>query len=58
MLRRVDLVRTDILEEHIASIIKVTMEAIRSYETCVITRSSRRNIPVDVILNNQSIRRS
>jgi hypothetical protein len=61
MLRRVALVRTDVSEERSASIIRVTrigepilvtlmMEALRSYETSVLTRATRSNIPEDVIL--------
>jgi hypothetical protein len=41
MLRCVSLVRTDVLEEHIASILM--MEAIRSSETPVPARATQRN---------------
>jgi hypothetical protein len=62
MLRRVPLVRTDVSEKRIASIIRVTsnvssspilvtlmMEAIRSSETSILKRTTRRNIPEDGI---------
>jgi hypothetical protein len=42
MLRRVDLVRTDV------------SEALSSSETSVLTRSTRRNIPEDTILHSHS----
>jgi hypothetical protein len=61
MLCRVALVRTDFSEESIASIIRVLasspifvtlmMEAIRSTETSVLTRATRRHIPEDGILH-------
>jgi hypothetical protein len=51
MLHRVALVRTDVSEERTASIFRVTpifvtlrMEAIRSFETSVLIRATRRNI--------------
>jgi hypothetical protein len=57
VLRRVALTRTDVSEEHIASIIRVTriielgttlmMEAIRFSETSVLTRATRRLVPED-----------
>jgi hypothetical protein len=54
MLRRVDLVRTDVWKENTASIIKILvipiMEAIRSSETSVLTRAIRRNITEDGII--------
>jgi uncharacterized membrane protein (DUF4010 family) len=65
MLRRVDLVRIDVSDEHITSIITVTrigelemlaviliMDAISSSETSVLTMATRRNIPDDSILQN------
>jgi hypothetical protein len=63
MLRRMALVRADISEEHIACIIMVTRiveigtlavtsEAIRSFETSVLIRATRRNIPEDGILHS------
>jgi hypothetical protein len=48
MWRRVDLVWTDVWEERIASTLK--MEAIRSSETSVYTRSTLRHIPQNAIL--------
>jgi hypothetical protein len=60
MLRRVALVRTDILEEFSASFIRspilVTLmkEALRFSETSVLTRATRRNIPEDTILHSYS----
>jgi hypothetical protein len=45
MLRRVDLVRTDVSEERNTSNIRVMMEALRSSEKPVLTRATRRNIP-------------
>jgi hypothetical protein len=61
MLRRLALVRTDVSEELSDGIIKVTRisdailvtlitEALRSSETSVLTRATRRNIPKDAIL--------
>jgi hypothetical protein len=76
MLRRVALVRTDLSEEHSATIIRVTgigelgrtlavasnrhtlrrntmMEALRSSETSILRKSTRRNIPKEGILRSQ-----
>jgi hypothetical protein len=56
MLRRVTLVRTDVSAELGVYIIRVTrigelmMQAARSSETSVLTRTTRRNIPEDGIL--------
>jgi hypothetical protein len=62
MLHRVALVRTDVSEDRSASIIRVTidelgtilvtlmMEALRSTETSVLARITRRNIPGNSIL--------
>jgi hypothetical protein len=57
MLRRVALVRTDVSEDHSASFIRmtrigelVTMEALSSSETSVLTRATRRNIPEHIVL--------
>jgi hypothetical protein len=59
MLRRVALVRTDVSEELIASIIRVTRIgelgttlAITSNRASVLTRATRRNIPGDAILHS------
>jgi hypothetical protein len=46
----VALVRTDISEDRIASVISLIMEAIGSSETSVLTRATRRHIPEDSIL--------
>jgi hypothetical protein len=57
MMRRVDLVRTDVSEELIASTLRVErirelilMETTGSLETSVLTRASWRHIPEDDIL--------
>jgi hypothetical protein len=52
MLRHEVLVTTDVLEEHITSIIRA-MEAIHSSETSVLTRATWRNIPEAGILHKQ-----
>jgi hypothetical protein len=54
MLRHVALVRTYVSEERNASIILFTlmMEALSSYETLVLTRATRCNIPEDDILHS------
>jgi hypothetical protein len=59
MLHCVALVRTDVSEKLSASIIRVTLtlitlmiEALRSSETSVLTRATRRNIPEDDILHS------
>jgi hypothetical protein len=66
MLGLVALVRTDVSEELSASSIRVTIdelgtilvtlmnEAPRSSETSVLTRATRRNIPEDAILQDQT----
>jgi hypothetical protein len=53
MLRRVTLLRTDVSEERIASMIRITltMQAELLSETSVLTVATRRNITEDVILN-------
>jgi hypothetical protein len=60
MLRGVALVRSDVSEELSTSIIRVTrigklgktlvITALSTYETAVLTRATRRNIPEDAIL--------
>jgi hypothetical protein len=45
------LVRTDVLEERIASP-TLKMEAIRSYETSVLTNNTRLKIPEDCLLHS------
>jgi hypothetical protein len=51
MLGRVALAKSDVSEERIASIISVTLTVvIRSYETSIVSRAKRRNIPEDGIL--------
>jgi hypothetical protein len=64
MLRSVTLVRTNVSEEFSASFIRVTRigelgtlmnlmkQALRSSETSVLTRATRRNIPEDTILHS------
>jgi hypothetical protein len=59
MLRRVDLVRTDVSEELSVSFIRVTRIgelgttlAVASNRRTLLTRATRRNIPEDVILHS------
>jgi hypothetical protein len=63
MLRRVARVRIDVSEELNASFIMVTRigeldEALRSSETSVLTRATRRNVPEDSILYHSVTPRS
>jgi hypothetical protein len=52
MLRSADRVRNEVSEERIASIITLMMEAIRTSETSVPTRATRKNIPDNGILQS------
>jgi hypothetical protein len=58
MLRRVVLVRTDVSEERSANVhsspilFTLTIEALRSSETSVLTISTQRNIPEDGMLHS------
>jgi hypothetical protein len=56
MLHRMALVRTGDPEELSASFIRVTMEAIHSSHTSVLTRATQLNIPEDVTLHEVSCR--
>jgi hypothetical protein len=50
MIRRADLVRTDVSEELSASFIALMKESLSSSETSVLTRAIWRNIPEDTVL--------
>jgi hypothetical protein len=51
MCRRLAFVRSDVSEERIVSIITLMMEMMRSSETSVLTKATRRHIPKDCILH-------